>query len=209
MCAPVPALTNAAGRSTSAPRNRLVTGTSKPLANNASVLRLHDVWAFSILDIIALEMPTRAAISATVRPCCCRSCRTLRPIAASNSSSSTGSCGSRSRAVPDLLRRRGTSLTGPPSSHLPRTDIRIRALQQVALVEPRQAEVGVRDPRVSAVSVEDEVGDQLAYRGRDLEPMPAETGCDDQTLQVGPADHRVPIRGDVVAARVAAGDRRV
>ena len=70
MRAPVPALTNAAGRSTSAPRNKLVTGTSKPLANSASVDELHEVCAFSILLIIAFEMPTRAAISATVRPCC-------------------------------------------------------------------------------------------------------------------------------------------
>src|SRR5215213_7594041 len=175
MCAPVPALTNAAGRSTSAPRNRLVTGTSKPLANNASVLRLHDVWAFSILDIIAFEIPTRAAISATVRPCCCLSCRTLRPIAASNSSSSTGSCGSRSRAVPDLLRRSGISVTKSPSTHLPGTDIRMRALQQIAVVEPRQPEVGMRYSRVIAVSFDDEVGDQPAHRRRDLEPVPAET----------------------------------
>src|SRR5258705_3475446 len=207
--APVPALTNAAGRSTSAPRNRLVTGTSNPLASNASVLRLHDVWAFSILDIIALEMPTRAAISATVSACCCRNCRTLRPIAASNSSSSTGSWGSRSRAVPDLLRRSGMSVTGSPSSHLTGTDIRIRTLQQVALVEPRQSEVGMRDPRVAAVSVDDEVGDQPSHRRRDLEPVPAETGRDDETVERGRGDHRVPVRRDVVAPGVATADRRV
>src|SRR5205807_1107066 len=67
----------------------------------------------------------------------------------------------------------------------------------------------MRAPRVSAVSVEDEVGDKLAHRGRDLEPVPAETRCDDQTLQVGSADDRVPVRGDVITARVAATDRRV
>src|SRR5690349_4017828 len=204
MRAPVPALKNAAGRSTSAPRNRLVTGTSKPLASNASVPRLHDVWAFSIFDIMAFEMPTRAAISATVRPCCSRSWRTLRPIAASNSSSSTGSCGSRSRAVPDLLRRSGTSVTGPPSSHLPGADIRIRALEQVTLVESGQPEVGVRDAGVGAMSVDDEVGDQPAHRGRDLETVPAESRCDDEALLVGSADDGVPIRCDVVTARVAA-----
>jgi hypothetical protein len=91
-----------------------VTGTSNPLASSASVLRLHEVCAFSILDSIALEMPTRSAISATVSPCARRSCRTFRPIEASNSSSSTGSWGSRSRAVPDLLRSRGTSFIAYP-----------------------------------------------------------------------------------------------
>src|SRR6478609_258183 len=208
MRAPAHALTNAAGRSTSAPRNRLVTGTSKPLANNASVPRLQDVCAFSIFDIIALEMPTRAAISATVRPCCCRSCRTLRPIAASNSSSSTGSWGSRSRAVPDLLRRSGTSITASPSSHLPGTDIRVWALQQLALGEPRQPEVGMRNPRVIAVSVDDEVGDQSTHCRGDLEPVPAESGRDDEAIEPGRGDHRVPVGRDVVAARIAAADRR-
>ena len=69
----MPDLVKAAGRSTSAPRNRLVTGTSNPFASSARVDRLHEVCAFSILLIIALEIPTRAAVSATVNPCCNRS----------------------------------------------------------------------------------------------------------------------------------------
>src|SRR6476620_1691464 len=235
MRAPVPAFTNAASRSTSAPRNRLVTGTSKPFASNASVPRLHDVCAFSILDIIALEMPTRAAISATVSPCCCRNCRTFRPIAASNSSSSTGSWGSRSRAVPDLLRSRGTSVMPRLSlapvlarttlrsslafvfgkslvsclAHLACADVRIRRLQQVILSEPRQPEVRTRNPGVIAVSVDDEVGDQPAHRRRNLEPVPAEARRYDETVERSRGDHRIPVRCDVVAAGVAAADRGV
>ncbi len=46
------------GALTSAPRNRLVTGTS--LASSASVLTLHDVCEFSILDMLALRNTTRA-----------------------------------------------------------------------------------------------------------------------------------------------------
>ena len=41
----------------SAPRNSAVTGTSSIAASFARVVRLHEVWAFSILDSIAFEMP--------------------------------------------------------------------------------------------------------------------------------------------------------
>ena len=102
--APVPRATYDAGRSESAPRNSDVTGTSSPVASRARVERLHEVWAFSILLSIALEMPTFSAISPTDNPWCWRCMRTLRAIASSRSSSSSGSAGSRSRAVPALLR---------------------------------------------------------------------------------------------------------
>jgi len=52
-----------ASRCVSAPRNSAVTGTSSALASRASVVRLHEVAAFSILDSMALEIPTRSAIS--------------------------------------------------------------------------------------------------------------------------------------------------
>ena len=41
----------------------------------------------------------------------------------------------------------------------------------------------MRDPRVIAVPVDDEVGDQPAHSGRDLEPVPAEAGRDDETVE--------------------------
>ena len=52
--------------------NLHVRSRSGALVPLASVVRLQEVWAFSILDSIALEMPTRSAISATDTPAATR-----------------------------------------------------------------------------------------------------------------------------------------
>jgi hypothetical protein len=76
-----------ASRCASAPRNSELTGTSSALASRASVVMSQEVAAFSIFDSIALEIPTRSAISPTVSPVSSRSRRTWTAIARSRSPS--------------------------------------------------------------------------------------------------------------------------
>src|ERR1700754_1792403 len=133
--------------------------------------------------------------------------RTLRPIAASNSRSSTGACGSRSRAMPDLFRNRGTSLMPRLSqqswlAHLSGADIRIRRPKRIVLSEPGQPEIGRGDAGIGAAALDDEVGDQTAHRRRDLETVTAEARRDEQAVERGRADHRVPVGRDVVTSRI-------
>ena len=84
MRAPAPAGVCTASRGPSAPRKNAVTGTSSASASPASVVRLHEICAFSIFESVAFEMPARAATSATVAPPRRRSSRTRTAIACSS-----------------------------------------------------------------------------------------------------------------------------
>src|ERR1700687_918906 len=79
-----PASVYTASRAVSVPRNSAVTGTSNAIASFARVDRLQEVWALSILENMALEMPALAAMSATDRPVARRRARTWAAIASSS-----------------------------------------------------------------------------------------------------------------------------
>jgi hypothetical protein len=73
---PAPALTNTASRSSARPRNSEVTGMSRAAASRARVARLGEVWAFSILESMPLEISLRSASWLTDRPISWRRDRT-------------------------------------------------------------------------------------------------------------------------------------
>ncbi len=95
------------------------------------------------------------------------------------------------------------------SPHLPRAHVGEAGLEQVALGEPGQPEVRLRDARVVAVTIDDEVGDEPPDGRRDLETVPAEARGDHQSLERTGGDDRIPVRGHVVTPGVTTGDGRV
>src|SRR5947207_86910 len=76
--------------------------------------------------------------------------------------------------------------------------------EQLALLESLGVELG--ETRVRATM--DEVGDVASEGGRQLEPMSAGAGIHEHALR-DLADHRLPVRADVVDARPAAARLRV
>src|SRR5579862_1524761 len=101
MLSPRPALTNRTSCSSFSPRKNAVTGTWSASDSRASVARLGDAWAFSILDSMPLESPLSAASWPTVHPSCRRNSLTRAAIAVPSASSRS----------PPRLRRSGTGRT--------------------------------------------------------------------------------------------------